>query len=111
MDPFDDDLPLDPLLYGFNNYIDESDHDSNQEDDNLPPTPFHYEGIYPGEDNRKKRAPELTRDHRLMIRSLYHLGWTQATIFERRNQLLFPLPDLTMRQIQTACNPENSLMP
>jgi hypothetical protein len=110
MDPFTDDLFLDPLLYGFDNSIDDSDFES--EDEGIPPMPFHYEGIHPQEDDRKKRAPELSRDYRLMIQTLYQLaGWTQTTIFQRRNNLLFPLPDLTIRQIQTACDTEARLMP
>lgn len=111
MDPFINDLPIDPLLYGYDNYLEESDSNEDEED-NLPPTPFAHEGINPQAEERKKRAPELSRDHRLMIRTLHHTaGWTQATIFERRHQLMFPLPDLTMRQIQTSCNLDTQLTP
>ncbi|KAH8746594.1 hypothetical protein F5883DRAFT_585290 [Diaporthe sp. PMI_573] len=79
-DLFAEDLPIDPELYGNNYYLDQSDFE-------------------------KKRAIELTCNQRLMIRTLYQTaGWTQATIFERRNALLIPLPTLTMRQIQTACD-------
>lgn len=111
-DPFAEDLPIDPELYGNNYYLDESDSESGSDYEDLPPTPLHHEGVDPQTEARKKRAIELTRDQRLMIRTLYQTaGWTQATIFERRNALLIPLPTLTMRQIQTACDPNTPLTP
>ncbi len=51
---------------------------------------------------RRKRSPELTRDHKLQIRTLHFIaGWTHKAILER----LAPaeIPHLTLRQIRGAC--------
>lgn len=111
VDPFiDEPMPMhiDPLIYGFNNYYDESDDESDDE----PASAL----LHPGEDPLlrapKKRAFELTRDERLRIRTMYHecdLTWNQ--IFAKRTTMKPPMPTLTIRQIQWATDLSKPLTP
>lgn len=104
--------PIDPALYGFQNYYDDGE-DEDEDDETLPPAAdFLFEGEDPALNERKRRAPELTRDQKVRIRCLYYdAQFTQAKIFEWRNNFNPPMPTITPRQIQKACDLRLHLTP
>lgn len=94
-------MSIDPLLYGFNNYYDESD----ESDDEPAAAAILYPGENPHLQQLKKRAIELTRDQRLRIRCLHHdADLSYIEIYAKRSSLKPPMPTLTIRQIQKACD-------
>lgn len=103
-------MPIDPLLYGFDNYY-LSDYSGDElepdEEDELL-----HDGDDPLQTASKKRAKELTRDERFRLRVLhFDAGWTYASICAKRATYDPPTPTLTMRQIQWACDKSHPLTP
>lgn len=120
-DPFEDDEsesnrpfqapPIDLQLYGFHNYH-ESESEDDLGDEPEPTEPLLHEGDHPMQKDRKKRAKELSRDERIRIRCLHRdAGWIFAKIYQNRQSFEPPMPTLTIRQIQFACDRNQPLTP